>query len=251
MSRVIRIALAVMLAVAGLQADEVLDNAAVVKMVRAGLSPEVIELKVKSSAGRYDVTADGLIALKNAGVPDSVMAAMLRKSDAAKQATEAAAPVAAAASATAKVSTAASPAAPAAPATPAAPAAAAVSSVPAAASAPADDGQPVCARLAVEQGGKNAKRIASRVCVEADALTIDQQRVPFTSLTAHCRERSIGFPYTSDPDEWRFSDGRQSWRVFGSEREMMPLVTAAANRAAAIPYGACSSREMQKLLPLK
>src|SRR6266566_4317375 len=62
---------------------EVLDNAAVVKMVSAGLGPDVITLKIEHSQGAFDTSTDGLIALKNAHVPDVVLLAMLSKGDSA------------------------------------------------------------------------------------------------------------------------------------------------------------------------
>ena len=55
---------------ANARSEEVLDNKAIVRMVAAGLAADVVETKIERTSGRYDLSADGLIALKNAGVPD-------------------------------------------------------------------------------------------------------------------------------------------------------------------------------------
>ena len=59
-------------------AAEVLDNATVVRMTKAGLSPDVIVRKIHQSDTHFDTSADGLIALKSAGVADSVILAMMQ-----------------------------------------------------------------------------------------------------------------------------------------------------------------------------
>lgn len=60
-------------------AQQSLNNEAVIKMVKAGLSNDVIASTVSASPGSYDTSADGLIALKTAGVDDKVVAAMIAK----------------------------------------------------------------------------------------------------------------------------------------------------------------------------
>jgi len=60
-------------------AQDILTNESVVKMVKSGLSDDVVLSVVKSQAARYDLTPDQLIALKSAGVPDKVVAAMVEK----------------------------------------------------------------------------------------------------------------------------------------------------------------------------
>jgi len=69
-------------------APKTLNNDSVIKLVKAGLSDDLIISTVNAQAGNYDVTPDGLIALKGAGVSDKVVAAIVA---------EAAAPVAPAA----------------------------------------------------------------------------------------------------------------------------------------------------------
>lgn len=61
-------------------APELLTNQTVISMVQAGLGPEAIEAKIGASRGSFDTSTNALIALKQAGVPDSVIAAMLNRS---------------------------------------------------------------------------------------------------------------------------------------------------------------------------
>ena len=63
-----------------LAAQQTLNNEGVVKMVKAGLSEEVIVAAVASSPGTYDTSADALVALKTAGVGDKVVTAIVTKS---------------------------------------------------------------------------------------------------------------------------------------------------------------------------
>jgi hypothetical protein len=51
-------------------AQEVLTNDSVVKMVKAGLPDAVIIQKIRVSERKFDTSADALIKLKGAGVPD-------------------------------------------------------------------------------------------------------------------------------------------------------------------------------------
>jgi len=61
-------------------AQEPLTNDSIVKMVKSGLGENVILSMVKSQPAKYTLAPDDLIALKAAGVPDSVVAAMVEKS---------------------------------------------------------------------------------------------------------------------------------------------------------------------------
>ena len=63
-------------------AAETLDNAAIVQLVEIGLGEEAIVAKINSTATQFDVSTEQMIALKNAGVPSSVIAAMIEKSNA-------------------------------------------------------------------------------------------------------------------------------------------------------------------------
>lgn len=60
---------------------ETVDNKAVVEMTKAGLSPEIILKKIGASRVKFDVATSTLIELKNAGVDDHVIAAMMERLD--------------------------------------------------------------------------------------------------------------------------------------------------------------------------
>ncbi len=81
-----------------LTAQAALDNDAVIKLMKAGLSDDLIISTISSQPGNYNTTADGIIALKSAGASDKVVAAIVTK---ASGGGAAAAPPAAAAPATA------------------------------------------------------------------------------------------------------------------------------------------------------
>jgi len=76
----------------GLAAQEALTNDSVIKLVKAGLSDDLIVSTINASPGTYDTSADGLIALKTAGVSDKVVSAIVLKASGAASAP--AAPVA-------------------------------------------------------------------------------------------------------------------------------------------------------------
>jgi len=61
-------------------AQQSLNNDSVVKLVRAGLSDDLIVSTISASPGSYDTSADGLIALKTAGASDKVVSAVVTKS---------------------------------------------------------------------------------------------------------------------------------------------------------------------------
>lgn len=63
-------------------AQQAMNNEAVIKLVKAGLSDDLIVTTVNASPGTYDISADGLIALKSAGVSDKVVAAIVVKATA-------------------------------------------------------------------------------------------------------------------------------------------------------------------------
>jgi len=64
---------------AAMFAQQGLDNDAILKLVRTGLSEQIVLSIVSNEPGKYSVTADDLFKLKNAGVPDTVVAAMIQK----------------------------------------------------------------------------------------------------------------------------------------------------------------------------
>jgi hypothetical protein len=65
-----------------LVAQQSLNNDSVIKLVKAGLSEDLIVSTINAQAGTYDTSTDGLIALKAAGVSDKVVAAIVTKANA-------------------------------------------------------------------------------------------------------------------------------------------------------------------------
>jgi hypothetical protein len=60
-----------------------LNNAAVIKLANSGLSDDLIVTTINASAGAYDTSVDGMIALRNAGVSNKVVSALVMKASAA------------------------------------------------------------------------------------------------------------------------------------------------------------------------
>ena len=65
-------------AVAAAPAMDALDNEDIIKMVKAGLGPQIIVATIKNQPGAFDVSTEALVALKNAGVTDEVIAALIQ-----------------------------------------------------------------------------------------------------------------------------------------------------------------------------
>jgi hypothetical protein len=62
-----------------LLAQETLTNDTIFKLVKAGLSEDLVVTTINSSPGKFDTSANALIALKKAGAGDKVVAAMILK----------------------------------------------------------------------------------------------------------------------------------------------------------------------------
>ncbi len=60
-----------------LSAQQGLNNDSIIRMVGAQLSDDVIVTTINASPGAYDTSPEGLIALKQAGVSDKVIAAIV------------------------------------------------------------------------------------------------------------------------------------------------------------------------------
>lgn len=60
-------------------AQQSFSNDTIIKMAKAGISDDLIVTTINAQAGTYDTSADGIIALKTAGVSDKVVAAMVTK----------------------------------------------------------------------------------------------------------------------------------------------------------------------------
>ena len=82
MSRVVILALVLILASSvAIAQNETIDNHTVIEMSKAGLSPELIVRKISLSHTTFDVSANGLIDLKKAGVDDAVIGAMVERNE--------------------------------------------------------------------------------------------------------------------------------------------------------------------------
>jgi tetratricopeptide (TPR) repeat protein len=68
------------LPVSGAFAAEVLTNETILGMVKAGLGEEVIIGKIKMSKGQYQLATNDMLALKNGGVSDKIIQAMIEAS---------------------------------------------------------------------------------------------------------------------------------------------------------------------------
>jgi hypothetical protein len=60
-------------------AQQSYNNDSIIKLVKAGLSDDLIISTIEGQAGHYDTTPDGIIALKAAGVSDKIVAAIVGK----------------------------------------------------------------------------------------------------------------------------------------------------------------------------
>jgi hypothetical protein len=61
-------------------AQQDMNNAAVIKLLKARLSDDLIVTTIDASPGKYDTSADALTALRNAGADSKVISAVLMKS---------------------------------------------------------------------------------------------------------------------------------------------------------------------------
>jgi hypothetical protein len=73
----LKCAVCVSLFVCLLSAQETLTNDSILKLMKAGMSEDVILGMVNSEPGTYTVTADAVISLKQAGVSDKIINAMV------------------------------------------------------------------------------------------------------------------------------------------------------------------------------
>ena len=64
-------------------AQQALNNDAIIKLVKAGLSDDLIVTTINAQPGNYDTSTDGLIALKTGGASDKVVSAIVLKASAA------------------------------------------------------------------------------------------------------------------------------------------------------------------------
>jgi hypothetical protein len=193
-----------------LRGDEVLDNAAVIRMVNAGLSHEVIVIKIDRSAAHFDVATDALIALKAAGVPDVVIKAMLLKPASVTPPTTSAPPPAIAAPAT-----------------------------------PTDH----CVAATHYALGTNGWAwVPASVCVTPREISVDEQNIPIERVAAHCSVKATLFDLGGDA-EWWFTDGKETFKFRAKENEIRDLSDAVARANPAAKHGACADRVIRALMP--
>ena len=64
-------------------AQQALNNDAIIKLVKAGMSDDLIITTINAQPGNFDVSTDGLIALKTGGASDKVVSAIVLKASAA------------------------------------------------------------------------------------------------------------------------------------------------------------------------
>jgi hypothetical protein len=88
-----------------LPAQQTLNNDSVIKMVKMGFAEDMIVNAIARSPGEYDTSANGLVALKNAGVGNKAISAMVSKTSAVVPAQATPAPVAPESAATVEQST--------------------------------------------------------------------------------------------------------------------------------------------------
>jgi hypothetical protein len=74
-----RLALVSLMCAAALFAQQALDNDAIVRLVKSGLSENIVLEMVKNQLGKYSLAASDLMKLRDAGVWDSIVAAMIQK----------------------------------------------------------------------------------------------------------------------------------------------------------------------------
>jgi hypothetical protein len=60
-------------------AQQSLNNDSVIKLVKAGLSDDLVVSTINASPGTYDTSPDGIISMKTAGVSDKVVSAIVSK----------------------------------------------------------------------------------------------------------------------------------------------------------------------------
>jgi hypothetical protein len=78
-NRTLTVVLVLLLVCLGGLAQEALTNESILKLVKAGFGDDVIVNMVNAQPGKYSLSVDDTISLKQAGVSDKVLAAMIAK----------------------------------------------------------------------------------------------------------------------------------------------------------------------------
>ncbi len=79
MRRILIAVLAIVMVAPALIAQQEMNNEAILKMVKAGLSGDIVAATVSAQPGHYDISPDALIALKKAGASDKIISAMIAR----------------------------------------------------------------------------------------------------------------------------------------------------------------------------
>ncbi len=220
-----RLLLAVLFVALPLSAAETLDNAAVIKLVRAGIGPDVIMAKIERSKTNFDTSTDALVVLKAAGVPDGLIKAMIVAAPAAPQA----------------VQTVPAPASPMPnPVPPPMPVQQATLAPP----------ERYCISTTFYTTGNNGFGwYPAGLCASADSLSVDEQVIPLASVTAQCLTKplSLGFGGSllkGDPEYW-FSDGKEVFKFRGKAEELTNLSDYVTRAKPGIVHGGCADRDVR------
>jgi len=189
-------------------ASEVLDNAAVIRMVRSGLGSDIVTLKIEQSAAHFDLSTDGLIALKNAGVPDPVIKAMLLKSDT-----------------------------PASPATPPQPAS----------GAPPCSTVKYFTLGTNGWDWVPASLCATESAIAIDEQNVPLERVVAHCLARTSLLSFGGSTYRGENQEWWFTDGKDTYKFRGKDDEIKAIADFLVRRHPASKHGSCTERSIHAL----
>jgi hypothetical protein len=199
---------------------EVLDNEAIVRMTQAGITPDVIVLKIQQSEVSFDISTDALIALRKAGVDNPIIKVMMLKMSPPVAAGGVGAPVE-------------------------------IRPPQMAIPTPLAESE-TCFKVELYTLGNNGWAwVPSGVCVTSDALTMDEQTFPFSSLKVQCidppsRVSVLGVNGTTDAT-FRFSDGKESFQLRGQNDAIGKLSETLTSAAPAVPHGKCQG-DLRKLL---
>jgi len=201
-------------------ASEVINNASVVRMVEAGLGAELVVLKIEQSEAAFDTSTDGLIALRNAHVPDVVIRAMLFKPDSPKaQSAPASDPVA-------------------------------VRALP----TPTRGGETCAAVKLFTPGNDGLSWVPSTVCVAPTGLSLDEQTIALGDIVVQCRSNaavlSMGSSLLRGDAEWWVSDTRETLKFRGTPDAIDNLSSALTHARSDIPHGGCGDRDVRRRLTL-
>jgi len=67
------------------QQRELLTNTTIIQLYKAGIGKDIINTKISNAACSFDLSTEGIIALKKEGVPDNIITAMITKGSTASQ----------------------------------------------------------------------------------------------------------------------------------------------------------------------